>query len=690
MNTAESPLTGRARLWQNRRVRSLRALSAGVRGFPGLRRAALRIGLPVAVAAALLICYWLTLAPTITDRDSGELATAVHTMGVAHPTGYPLYLMVGKLFDLLPLGESARRTAFFSAVSAAAGGGLLCWILIALTGSGAAGALGGLVLGLNWWVWPQANQVEVYAFHVLLVCLVLTMFVRWLEQRTPRRLSQLAFCCGLALTHHRTSAFFIAPVLVWALIATRPVRVLGLARTVGWGLLPLLLYGWLPYRSAHRPPINWDNTSDHLLYFLGHVAGIQYYSFALADTRANAWVHTLSWLVKLNEQFSIVGLALVLVGMVGMVRSSRYRALGISLTLSFAVVATWAAFYRVPDRDPFYLPALIVVSAWCGAGLAYVLAAVRARRLDPRLARLVPAAAAVAALVFPLNMVVRNWKEADRSEQYQALENVAAAVYGIPSNAVLLLVGDQPNGDYLYYYAGMDRRPAPSVLSLHFMTYPWDMPLLEPKIQAVAIEGLTAAPKGHQQAWLVNAIRERLEPSRPVYTNAWVERAPPGYVLLRDRRLFWLVPPPGIPQVRDTSATDTLVDFPDDSGSLLDLTVPSSLKRGEPFAITADIRWRGIVPPEGELLVVFAHSSVAEDAANNQPQPPGSRLEMVRLAPLLFALTLPASRPGWHYEQTINAILPRRLEPGSYHVFVELVQDRAESPLVPAGIVTVR
>jgi hypothetical protein len=296
----------------------------------------------------------------------------------------------------------------------------------------------------------------------------------------------------------------------------------------------------------------------------------------------------------------------------------------------------------------------------------------------------------VAALVFPLNMVVRNWKGADRSGQYQALENVAWAVYGIPSNAVLLLVGDQPNGDYLYYYAGMDRHPAPSVLSLHFMTYAWNVPQLEPEIQAVAIAGLTAAPKGDQQAWLVNAIRERLEPSRPVYTNAWIEQAPPGYVLLKDRRLFWLVPPPGMPQVHDAPAAEALVDFPDDSGSLLDLTVPSPLRRGAPFAITAAIRWRGIVPPEGELIVVFAHSSVAEDAATNHPQPPGSRLEMVRLVPLLFGLTLPASRLGWHYEQTINAILPRRLEPGSYHVFVELVQDQAESPLVPAGIVTVR
>jgi len=666
-------------------------LSASVRGSPGRRRLALRVGLPVAVAVMLLICYWLTLAPTITDPDSGELATAVHTMGVAHPTGYPLYLIVGKLFDLLPLGEPARRIAFFSAVSAAAGGGLLCWMLIALTGSGAAGVLGGLVLGLNWWVWPQANQVEVYALHVLLVCLVLAMFVRWLEQRTPRRLSQLAFCCGLALTHHRTSLFFIMPVLVWALVATRPVTVLGLAKTVGWGLLPLLLYGWLPYRSAHHPPFDWGNTSASLHNFLVHTSARIYYVFAFSDIPAKAWAETRSWLVKLNEQFSIVGLALVLVGMVGMVRSSRYRALGISLTLSFAVVATWAAFYRVPDRDPFYLPALIVVSAWCGAGLGYVLAAVRGRRLDPRLARLVPAAAAVVALILPLNMLAANRKLADRSGDYALLDAAAVVLTNIPSDAVVLLWGDDVFSAGLYHYYALDHRPVPLVLGNPLLSHPWHKEQLAPEIRKAA--ALAVARDGpdvfRRPEKVVCAVRECVAPERPLYANTELSAAPPGYVLLRDHGWSGLVLPPGLPQAADAPGSRPLLQLRGGGSSLLGVSMPRQVKRGEPFAVTAAIRWRGGAAPDEELFIIFAHSDIAEGIPAGTLTRTRGHL-MVRQAPLLFALAAPAGRPGHHYEQTLNALFPRNIARGTYHVFAQLAWDQGYTLPAPSGTIRVR
>jgi hypothetical protein len=463
--------------------------------------------------------------------------------------------------------------------------------------------------------------------------------------------------------------------------------VLGLAKTVGWGLLPLLLYGWLPYRSAHHPPIDWGNTSAGLRSFLEHVIGSYYAGYAFLDTAANAWAHTQSSLIKLHQQLSLVGLALALVGMAGMVRSSRHRPLGISLAASFVAVVIWASFYGVPDKDIFYLPALIVISAWCGAGLGYVLAAVRGRRLDPRLARLAPAAAAVAALVFPLNMVVRNWKGVDRSREHVSLDTAAVALRGVPSDAVLVLQADAPNASYLYYYYALDHGPAPVLISTGLAVMPWYQARLEPAIREVAVRSKKVSVR-ERPAWLARAIRARLDPQRPLYTSVELETAPPGYVLLKDPPLSRMVPAPGIAQAADAPGSRPLLELPDRAGVLLEVAVPREVERRKPFPVAAAIRWSGTTQSEGTLTVAFARRDIVETPVAD-PEIARRRLVM-RPAPLLFGLTAPANRPRYHYRQEFNAILPDYLVPGRYYVLARVSLAGTETPVVEAGMMTVR
>ena len=76
----------------------------------------------VLLAAGLFAIYAAGACPTIYVGDSGELVTAVHLLGIPHPTGYPLYVLLGKLWTLLvPVGSIAFRMSLFSAACAAAG-----------------------------------------------------------------------------------------------------------------------------------------------------------------------------------------------------------------------------------------------------------------------------------------------------------------------------------------------------------------------------------------------------------------------------------------------------------------------------------------------------------------------------------------------------------------------------------------
>src|SRR5262245_4704364 len=80
---------------------------------------------------ALLVYSW-TLAPTVTPTDSGELILAAYGLGVAHPPGVPLWIMLAHLASLVPVGNVAVRINFSSAVFAALACAMLTLVVVEL------------------------------------------------------------------------------------------------------------------------------------------------------------------------------------------------------------------------------------------------------------------------------------------------------------------------------------------------------------------------------------------------------------------------------------------------------------------------------------------------------------------------------------------------------------------------------
>ena len=650
-------------------------------------RPACRWWLPLAVFSVLLGCYWLTLAPTISGGDSAELATAVHVSGVAHPTGYPLYLLVGKLFDLIPLGEPARRVALLSAVTAAGAGALLGWAVLALTGSIAGGLLAGLASGLNFWVWAQANQAEVYGLHAFLLALAIALFVRWRARPVARNLALLALAVGLGLAHHRTSLFFGLPLLAWAAWGTRPRSARALARAAAWGLAPLLLYLWLPWRSAHHPLLDWGYTSHSLANFWEHVSGASYFqAYAFGRTPAEA-AHALREMLTLAwVQFTVAGLALALVGMVALLARGR-RPLGVCLLLAFALSGVWAAGYQVGDQWVFFLPPALVCGAWSGVGLAWLLERAARLKLSAGLARALPPLGLAASLLLPANMALQNWAPLNRSQAYRVLEQGEVMFSGIPGNALVLLLGDGPNFMASYYYHALGHHPVPTLLSARRITMPWYAPLLAPQLRRIA-EAAPSLPEPGRWVWMVEQMRAALPPAQPLLTNIGPLQPPPGFVALDDYPLLQVVRDPGLELV---AARDSrpLLALPAGAGALTGVSLPPRVTRGRPFPITLQLAWRQL-SGMADLQLLFAHQALARQfAANPEAFAPRTDLVFTRPVPLLFGLRPPPSPPHRRYQQRFYALAPRSLAPGRYVVFCRSVSERELGPAVPVAQVQV-
>jgi tetratricopeptide (TPR) repeat protein len=183
-----------------------------------------------------LTVYILTLSPSVTLEDSGELITGAAGFGVPHPPGYPLWTMSGFLFShLIPFGNVAWRVNLESAVFGAAANAVLTllvchsgrWLAQRWTGEAMQplarrlmfyiGMLAGLVIGFSDVMWSQGVIAEVYTLNGLFVNLVLLLFYFWmLEPQRLRRLLVAVFVFALGLTNHHTLIQMIPAMLAAA------------------------------------------------------------------------------------------------------------------------------------------------------------------------------------------------------------------------------------------------------------------------------------------------------------------------------------------------------------------------------------------------------------------------------------------------------------------------------------------
>ena len=326
--------------------------------------------------AALLPTYLLTMGRAVGRADTFEFQVVIPQLGIAHPTGYPLYLLLGRLFSLLPAGSVAWRINLASVAFALVAVSLVYLLGLRLSQPGRAALaalLAALLLGLLPTFWSQAIEAEVYALHALFVAAVLLLLITLLRQPQPsaapkpyHRLLALAFALGLGLTNHLTTLFLLPPAGITLLFVYRPAG-LNLKRLAGLALAflaPLLLYAYLPLRWA---AVNGEPMGAAR--FVDWVIGGRFQG-ALQLT---AWLHDATRYQVVGRLFLAewqppILLLLVPVGLV--VLFARQWRVALVLLLTWLGYTFYALNYYVPDLAVFLLPAHLVMAVWWGVGLA--------------------------------------------------------------------------------------------------------------------------------------------------------------------------------------------------------------------------------------------------------------------------------------------------------------------------------
>jgi hypothetical protein len=336
----------------------------------------------LAVALLVLAAYLLTLQRTVGRADTFEFQVTAPVLGVAHPTGYPLYVLLGKVFSLLPLGKVATRVNLTSVVSATAAVTLIYLTLRrALRVGGMVAALAALAFGLSPIFWSQAVVAEVYALHNAFAAAMLGGAL-WLlappgDGHVQRLIPALFALAGLSLTNHLTTVLLLPALALAVLLAWPRLAWQRWALGIGLFMAALLIYAYIPLRW----PALHDGRTMPFDEFLGWITGSRF-GGAL---QLRAWLDDPErWRILgrlIRDQFGWPGVVLGGAGL-ALLALRRWRAALVTV-VAFAAQAFYGLNYLVPDIGVFLIPMFLIQATWIGYGLHTIIEWIDQRLPDP-------------------------------------------------------------------------------------------------------------------------------------------------------------------------------------------------------------------------------------------------------------------------------------------------------------------
>mmetsp|Transcript_17594 Transcript_17594/g.38508 ORF Transcript_17594/g.38508 Transcript_17594/m.38508 type:complete len:650 (-) Transcript_17594:860-2809(-) len=143
--------------------------------------------------------------------DSGELISEACVLGIAHPPGYPLFIILNHAF-MAAVGYNARSANMLSTIFGSTAAGFTALCVLNVGGNYAGAVVGGVLFAFSPLVWRYTIGAEVFALNNLLLSILL-----FLSTRENVNLKLGAFICGLAMANQHTCVLFEIPLILHAI-----------------------------------------------------------------------------------------------------------------------------------------------------------------------------------------------------------------------------------------------------------------------------------------------------------------------------------------------------------------------------------------------------------------------------------------------------------------------------------------
>jgi len=464
----------------------------------------LKFYLSLILGLICLLIYSLTLCPTVAGGDSGELTTVAYTMGIAHPPGYPLYTLLGKLFTFIPYGPVAWRMNFFSAFASMSASLGLFYCLLTITRNSWASFLAASLFSFSPLIWRYSVLAEVFALNNLLIILFLFWCCRFLlqsynykKEETIRSCYMAAFFFGLGLTHHHTFLLVSLPMGLTCLIQQRKIllRPKVLFFSFCFLILGLTPYLYLVVAALRMPVISWSDTSTWNG-FWHHFFRKDYGTFRLGamDEKRQLLQGMIFYLRDTPRELFYLLAPLPILGIFQLWKKVEWRPIlwaTVSSFLFYLIVfhamanlpLTRPLFYQVHIR--FWQAPNIFIFLWTGIGAYYLFSNFKKEKKV-----LIPYAVSLAILV----QVCVNFKNEDQHENWTTQKLGKMILDVMPNKAIFLSMGDVYTNSIRYLQQCEDYRSDVHVLDRELMKKKYYTTLVNKYFPDLNIPGTSYRP----------------------------------------------------------------------------------------------------------------------------------------------------------------------------------------------------
>ncbi len=354
---------------------------------------------------ASFIFYLFTLAPSVIQIDSGELAAVQSTLGIAHPTGYPLFTILGYLFFKIPLPfRIIYKANLLSAIWCATG--VIFFVksisiilenipvnkIVSYNKKGKkqsidkenkllekkkfdkefVASLSGLFLAFTKTYWFQSTSVEVYSLQVFLFNLIiyLTLKTYFINKDNLYEWIAVGIAFSLGFSNHMTTLLVLPFTGILFFLkeefTKNALKKLLITFCISFVIL-IISYSYLPIRASQNPALNWGNPIN-IENFLRHVSGKQYqvWLFSSFDSAKKQLIH---YIQNLPGEFAYLGLIIIAAGILNLLNISKRFFYTYLVTFLFALL--YVINYDIVDIDSYFILPYILLSTISSFGIKY-------------------------------------------------------------------------------------------------------------------------------------------------------------------------------------------------------------------------------------------------------------------------------------------------------------------------------
>ena len=416
--------------------------------------------------------YLLTLSPTVSWIDSGELATVCTTLGIAHPTGYPVYTLIGRLFSLFPFGPPVQNLNLLSLLFISFSNLFLFFVLVTIfellfpelpeRWRKYISLVSTLIFSFTPTLWSQATSNEVYGLNVLLATLLLYLILSQIRLRKQEKniwsnkiFYLFFFLYGLSFGNHLSTVlllpgFIFLFMTIYGKSFFKKKRIFLL---VSFFILGISIYLYLPVRSSLNPILNWGDPSS-LSNLKRHISGWQYSVWMFSESGQAFWESLKNYLRLFYSQFPIYLLPWAILGFIILLKKNWK--VFVFLLLIFLFTIFYGINYQIPDIDPYFLPSFLVAAVWLGCGIAWIFSLLQKQRHNPRTVAVI---LIILFSFFPFINLLRHYFKQDESRNYFAYDYAENILRSIKKDSIVLTKIWDHYSPWLYLKYVENKRP---------------------------------------------------------------------------------------------------------------------------------------------------------------------------------------------------------------------------------------